>query len=112
MGQVFLGISPGGRPVAVKVIRPEFSADTEFRRRFAREVDAARRVGGFHTAPVVDADPYDEPPWMVTAYIAGPSLQAVVSEFNGLERAPEALATVFDRGSPYIGKRVVRISDG
>ena len=78
MGQVFLGISPGGRPVAVKVIRPELTADPEFQRRFAREVDAARRVGGFHTAPVVDADPYDNPPWMVTAYIAGPSLQAVV----------------------------------
>ena len=79
MGQVFLGVSPGGRPVAVKVIRPEFTADLEFQRRFAREVDAARRVGGFHTAPVVDADPYDDPPWMVTAYIAGPSLQAVVT---------------------------------
>jgi NADPH-dependent curcumin reductase len=38
-------------------------------------------------------------------------LRAVVSEFVGLERAPEALATVFDRGSPYIGRRVVRISD-
>jgi len=36
MGQVFLGVSPGGRPVAVKVIRPEFAADPEFRRRFAR----------------------------------------------------------------------------
>jgi serine/threonine protein kinase len=79
MGQVFLGVSPGGRPVAVKVIRPELTADPEFRLRFAREVDAARRVGGFHTAPVVDSDPYDNPPWMVTAYIAGPSLQAVVS---------------------------------
>jgi muconolactone D-isomerase len=26
--------------------------------------------------------------------------------------APEALGTVFDRGSPYIGRRVVRISEG
>ena len=39
-------------------------------------------------------------------------LRVVVSEFAGLERAPEALATVFDRGSPHIGSRVVRISDG
>ena len=39
-------------------------------------------------------------------------LRAVVSEFKGLDRAPEALATVFDRGSPYIGRRIVRISDG
>src|SRR6201996_1125889 len=79
MGQVFLGVSPGGRPVAVKGIRPELAADPEFLQSFAPEVDAARRVGGFHTAPVVDADPYDDRPWMVTAYIAGPSLQAVVS---------------------------------
>jgi serine/threonine protein kinase len=94
MGQVFLGVSPGGRPVAVKVIRPEYSADTEFRQRFAREVDAARRVGGFHTAPVVDADPYDDPPWMVTAYIAGPSLQAVV-----IDRGPLAPADVSRLGA-------------
>jgi serine/threonine protein kinase len=87
MGQVFLGVSPGGRPVAVKVIRPEYSADPEFRRRFAREVEAARRVGGFHTAPVVDADPLDDPPWMVTAYIAGPSLQAVVTDGGALAPA-------------------------
>jgi NADPH-dependent curcumin reductase CurA len=39
-------------------------------------------------------------------------LRVVVSEFEGLEKAPEALATVFDRGSPYIGSRVVRISEG
>jgi serine/threonine protein kinase len=85
MGQVFLGVSPGGRPVAVKVIRPELTADPEFLRRFAREVDAARKVGGFHTAPVVDADPYDNPPWMVTAYIAGPSLLAVVTDRGPLD---------------------------
>jgi serine/threonine protein kinase len=94
MGQVFLGVSPGGRPVAVKVIRPELAADTEFTRRFAREVDAARRVGGFHTAPVVDADPYGNPAWMVTAYIAGPSLQAVVSGDG-----PLALADVSGLGA-------------
>jgi serine/threonine protein kinase len=90
MGQVFLGVSPGGRPVAVKVIRPELAADSEFIQRFAREVDAARRVGGFHTAPVVDADPYDDQPWMVTAYIAGPSLQAVVTSSGPLAPADVA----------------------
>jgi eukaryotic-like serine/threonine-protein kinase len=50
MGQVFLGASPGGRKVAVKLIRPEYAGDVEFRRRFAREIEAARQVGGFHTA--------------------------------------------------------------
>jgi NADPH-dependent curcumin reductase CurA len=46
------------------------------------------------------------------ALLRAKRLRAVVSEFKGLERAPEALATVFDRGSPYIGRRVVRISEG
>jgi Protein kinase domain len=80
MGQVFLGVSPGGRKVAVKLIHPVHARTAEFRARFAREIDAARRVGGFHTAPVVDADPQADPPWMVTAYIDGPSLQDDVDQ--------------------------------
>ncbi|WFB05745.1 serine/threonine protein kinase [Streptomyces sp. LX-29] len=79
MGQVFLGTSPGGRKVAVKVIRPELAATPQFRTRFAREIDAARRVGGFHTAQVVDADSEAESPWLVTAFVAGPTLQQVVA---------------------------------
>jgi hypothetical protein len=75
MGQVFLGVSPGGRRVAVKLIHPAHAGTAQFRERFAREIEAARRVGGFHTAPVVDADPGADPPWMVTAFIEGPSLQ-------------------------------------
>jgi NADPH-dependent curcumin reductase CurA len=48
----------------------------------------------------------------LAALLRARRLRAVVSEFDGLERAPEALATVFDRGSPHIGRRVVRISQG
>ncbi|HTX26699.1 MAG TPA: protein kinase [Streptosporangiaceae bacterium] len=78
MGQVYLGVSPSGRRVAVKLIHPLHAGTAQFRERFAREIDAARRVGGFHTAVVVDADPRADPPWMITAYIDGPSLQAEV----------------------------------
>ncbi|MEQ4724523.1 protein kinase [Nonomuraea sp. B19D2] len=85
MGQVFLGVSPGGRKVAVKVIRAEHASSPQFRARFAREVQAAQRVGGFHTAPVVDADPDAESPWLVTAFIPGPSLHQEVSEHGPLE---------------------------
>jgi serine/threonine protein kinase len=80
MGQVFLGLSPGGRQVAVKVIHPGYASGKQFRERFAREIESARRVGGFHTASVVDADPGADPPWMVTAFIQGPSLQQAVAE--------------------------------
>jgi len=85
---VFLGLSPGGRQVAVKLIHPGHASSQQFRERFAREIDAARRVGGFHTASVVDADPGADPPWMVTAYIPGPSLQDAVAEGGpfGLEK--------------------------
>ncbi|MEU9865607.1 protein kinase [Streptomyces sp. NPDC047971] len=87
MGSVFLGTSPGGRKVAVKLIKRELSAAPQFRERFAREVDAARRVGGFHTAQVVDADPGAESPWLVTAFIPGPTLYEVVAK-NGPLDAP------------------------
>ena len=79
MGEVFVGLSPGGRQVAVKIIHPGFASTRQFRERFAREIEAARRVGGFHTASVVDADPMADPPWMVTAFIHGPSLQQSVA---------------------------------
>ena len=78
MGEVFLGQSPGGRLVAVKLIRGELAADREFRVRFAREVAAARHVSGMFTAPVVDADLDAARPWLVTAYVPGPSLAEAV----------------------------------
>jgi hypothetical protein len=79
MGQVFLGQSPGGRLVAVKLIRADLAADPEFRARFAREVAAARHVSGMFTAAVVDADPDGPQPWLVTAYVPGPSLADAVT---------------------------------
>src|SRR6266487_1373495 len=78
MGEVFLGQSPGGRLVAVKLIRGELAADREFRVRFAREVAAARHVSGMFTAAVVDADAEAPQPWLITAYVAGPSLADAV----------------------------------
>jgi hypothetical protein len=78
MGQVYLARSPGGRAVAVKVIRPELTEDRGFRDRFAHEVAAAREVSGIFTAPVIDADPAAQVPWMATAYVPGPSLAAAV----------------------------------
>ncbi|WDZ92731.1 serine/threonine-protein kinase [Nocardiopsis sp. HUAS JQ3] len=84
MGEVYLALSAGGRPVAVKVVRPEFGADPEFRRRFTGEVEAARRVGGFFTAHVVDADTDSERPWFASAYVPGASLHSAVTEHGPL----------------------------
>ncbi|GHE11738.1 serine/threonine-protein kinase [Streptomyces alanosinicus] len=84
MGRVYLGRSAGGRTVAVKIVHPHFALDEEFRARFRREVAAARRVGGAWTAPVLDADPEAPVPWVATAYAAGPSLAAAVTDTGPL----------------------------
>ncbi|MFJ9841638.1 protein kinase [Kitasatospora sp. NPDC101155] len=73
MGVVYLGYR-STRPVAVKVVRPQLAEDEYFRRRFAQELEAIRRVGGFHTAALVDADPHAAVPWIATQYINAPSL--------------------------------------
>lgn len=78
MGSVYLGRSRGGRLVAVKVIRTGVAEDPQFRERFRREVDMARRVGGFWTAAVVDADASATPPWLATEYVPGPTLREAV----------------------------------
>ena len=84
MGRVFLGRSPGGRLVAVKVVRAELAEQADFRIRFAREVAAARTVSGLFTAPVVDADLDAPVPWLATAYVAGPSLAEAITRHGPL----------------------------
>jgi predicted Ser/Thr protein kinase len=80
MGAVFLGESPDGRLVAVKAIRPELAGQDEFRARFRSEVSRARAVPSFCTAPVLDADPEHDTPYLVVEYVDGPSLAEVVTE--------------------------------
>jgi serine/threonine protein kinase len=82
MGRVYLGLSPAGRAVAIKVVNPELAGDAEFLHRFAQEVAAARAVSGIYTAPVVASGLNERPPWLATAFVPGPALDQVVSE-NG-----------------------------
>ncbi|MFI6490594.1 serine/threonine-protein kinase, partial [Streptomyces sp. NPDC050564] len=84
MGRVYLARSPGGRTVAVKVVRPDLAADGDFRRRFEHEVEIARAVSGRYTAPVVDADPDAALPWLATSYVLGPDLTDVVEAHGAL----------------------------
>ncbi|MFH8787765.1 protein kinase domain-containing protein [Streptomyces roseoverticillatus] len=87
MGVVHLARSASGLRLAVKVVHAEYAVDPEFRARFRQEVAAARRVSGAFTAPVVDADPDGERPWMATLYIPGPTLSERVKRNGPL--APE-----------------------
>ncbi|MBY8847031.1 serine/threonine-protein kinase [Streptomyces sp. SP2-10] len=89
MGVVHLARSTSGMKLAVKVVHAEFARDPEFRGRFRQEVAAARRVSGAFTAPVVDADPEAERPWMATLFIPGPTLSEQVKRKGPM--APEQL---------------------
>ncbi|MEU9301454.1 serine/threonine-protein kinase [Streptomyces sp. NPDC048269] len=80
MGVVHLATSGSGLKLAVKVVHAEHAVDPEFRARFRQEVAAARRVSGAFTAPVVDADPDAERPWMATLFIDSPTLSERVRE--------------------------------
>ncbi|WP_419996750.1 protein kinase domain-containing protein [Streptomyces boninensis] len=92
MGRVYLARSARGRTVAVKLVQEELAREPEFRRRFAQEVTAARRVGGEWTAPVLDADTTAHTPWVATGYVAGPSLYDVVATEHGPLPAESVLA--------------------
>ena len=82
MGRVYLGLSPAGRAVAIKVVHPDLASDADFLRRFGQEVAAARAVSGIYTAPVVASGLDERPPWLATAFVPGPPLDQVVGE-NG-----------------------------
>ncbi|MEO3828474.1 PQQ-binding-like beta-propeller repeat protein [Actinomadura sp. B10D3] len=107
MGVVFLARSRGGRAVAVKVIRPDLADQPGFRARFAREIGAARRVGGAFTCAVLDADADAPRPWLATEFVAGPSLDEAVKAHGPLPAAAldrlaaglaEALASIHAAG--------------
>ena len=80
MGTVYLAESAGGERAAVKVINPDLADDEMFRDRFRREVESARRVRRFCTAPVLDAQLDGEPLFIVTEFVDGPNLEDFVRE--------------------------------
>ena len=107
MGRVYAATSPDGRRAAIKVIRDDLAEDTAFRHRSRREVAAASAVAGMFTARVLDADPDDDPPWLATEFVEGPSLRdAVLAEGPMPEHAllelarglAEALAAIHAAG--------------
>lgn len=87
MGTVYLGVDPGGRLAAVKVVRADHRHDNEFRERFRREVGAAARVRGRFTADLIAADVDGPEPWLATQYVPGPTLAKAVADHGPLPEA-------------------------
>jgi hypothetical protein len=94
MGVVHLAVDPQGRHVAVKVLRPGVAADRTALRRLAREVDSMRRVRSPHVAEIVDADVTAEPPYVVTQFVQGRTLEQTVRDRGPIRgQALQRLAT-------------------
>lgn len=94
MGVVHLAVAPSGDLVAVKVLRPWLVGGNDGRPRFGREVATLRRVRGARVAEVLDADVDGDPPYVVTRYVRGPSLDRVVADHGPLQtQAVTRLAT-------------------
>lgn len=87
MGVVYLGRDNDGTLAAVKVIRGENAGDPDFRARFAREAELARRVTSRWVVPVLGADAEAAEPWLATAFVPGPSLVEAVAEHGPLPAA-------------------------
>ncbi|MEV4175757.1 serine/threonine-protein kinase [Nonomuraea sp. NPDC049709] len=79
-GVVYLGVDEQGRQAAIKWLRPHLAGDAVAAERFAREAAAARRVAPFCTAQVLATGVHEERPYIVSEYVAGPSLQRAVAE--------------------------------
>ncbi|MED7928093.1 serine/threonine-protein kinase [Nonomuraea sp. LP-02] len=77
-GAVYLAAAPNGTRVAVKVLHD--LVDETARARFAREVEAARRVATFSTARVLDVDISGRFPYIVSEFVDGPSLEQLVKK--------------------------------
>ncbi|MFD8378950.1 serine/threonine-protein kinase [Streptomyces sp. NPDC059679] len=78
MGQVYLGRSPGGRLVAIKVIRDEIVDHPGALDRFRREVETVRAVRSAYTTSLIDAALDAAPYWLATEYVSGPTLGKAV----------------------------------
>src|SRR3954462_6481217 len=107
MGVVHLATDSQGRQVAIKVLRPGVASDQTALRRLAREVDSMRRVHSPHVAEIVDADVTAEPPYVVTQFVPGTTLEQTVRDDGPLRGdrlqrlatgLASALAAIHDAG--------------
>ncbi|MGP4094153.1 protein kinase domain-containing protein [Nonomuraea sp. KM90] len=88
-GTVYVGESPEGQVVAIKVLHARLSEEPQARERFLQEIAATRQVRQFCTARVLDADTSGDQPYVVSQYVEGISLSRLIAT-QGV-RDPDAL---------------------
>ena len=123
MGVVYLAMDASDVQVALKALHPVLAQEANARRRMGREVETMRRVRSRFVAEVLDADLDGDPPYIVTRYVPGLSLDDVVGTAGPLTGPAlarlayglaEALAAVHAAGVVHRDLKPgnVMISDG
>jgi serine/threonine protein kinase len=84
MGVVYLARQGDGDLVALKVIRPDLTADPQFRSRFTQEVRHALRVRGPFLAEAREASTSLTPQFIAWAYVPGEDLGLTVRRHGPL----------------------------
>jgi serine/threonine protein kinase len=123
MGVVYLAMDASDVQVALKALHPVLAQEANARRRMGREVETMQRVRSRFVAEVLDADLDGDPPYIVTRYVPGLSLDDVVGTAGPLTGPAlarlayglaEALAAVHAAGVVHRDLKPgnVMISDG
>jgi serine/threonine-protein kinase len=81
-----------GKPVAVKVLEPEFAKDKKMRERFKREAEAVNAVGHPAIPYLLAMDEHDGAPYIVMEYLFGESLGDLLNRGGALTLGTALLA--------------------
>lgn len=84
-GVVYLAEDGDGEEYAVKVLNEQWAEDSDLRKRFVKEVQAAQKVASFCTAAIIDAQLDEDPPYVVSEFVPGKDLQDTVAQ-GGIQR--------------------------
>ncbi len=81
MANVYLAIDlKTNQEVAVKILRPEFSQDEEFLKRFEREAQAASKVSHHNIVNLLDVGMDSSVRYLVMEYVEGTNLKELIKE--------------------------------
>ncbi|MGX5657831.1 serine/threonine-protein kinase, partial [Geodermatophilus nigrescens] len=95
MGEVHLARHPRlPRHDALKVLRPEHSADPHFAARFRREADLVARLSHRNVVPVLDRGEADGRLWLTRRYVEGTDAEGALAAAGGLLPAGRAVRIV------------------
>jgi transcriptional regulator with XRE-family HTH domain len=86
-GPVYLGLTAGGHPAAVRLAHQALAADRQFRSRLAVEVAALGQLSTPWVTELIDADAEADRPWVAVGYAAGASLGEVIAASGPLPSA-------------------------